>query len=649
MLEPNNRRLLMEALQPPDGYHLDWAVGTTYTLDLMALLTAPVAFAFSDWQDRDGRPTGNPLALLKAVREYADRICLFCHAGRIHVPRSYQPLLASLEDSIIEAVAPNGGSFHPKVWFLRFVDKDNGEILYRVLCASRNMTFDRSWDTLLCLEGVLQERRNAYGRNHPLGQFVEALGEISVRPLSKSWQKRLAELASEIRRVDFEVPAPFDDLRFWPMGIGEPDHWPLPDRIDRLFVVSPFVDDGLIEDLCGWEAPTQLLSRSESLCRLSADTQAALDALWILDDTADPEPGETEESAEPEGDEPEADTDDQELPLVGLHAKLYVAEGGHYASVVTGSANATRAAFRRNVEFLIELQGRKSQCGIDCLLGQPSDSGRKGAASLSDLMQRWRTSDLDSEADSSLEEFEREVDVLAKSIAEASPTAECEQVAETTEFSLRLAIASPLRLSNLDDRIVTVRPASLTASHFTPVNLLGRKLAEFAPVSLLGLTSFFVFDVESQQLNVHRQFVLNIPLSNAPAQRHEAILKELLNDSARVMQFLLLLLLDSGARDLGKLGDMLQSDGESFDFLQSLFGATLFESLMRALDTDPNRLDQVEQVIRDLSQSAEGRALLPQELESIWEPIQAARESLATGVSQRRKAHRREDATKTHE
>ena len=124
MLEPNSRRLLLESLQPPPEYRLDWAVGTTFTLDLMALLSAPVAFAFSDWQDREGRPTADPLALLKAVRQYASRICLFCQGGKIHVPRAYQPLLASLEDCIVEAHAPLGGSFHPKMWFLRFVSED---------------------------------------------------------------------------------------------------------------------------------------------------------------------------------------------------------------------------------------------------------------------------------------------------------------------------------------------------------------------------------------------------------------------------------------------------------------------------------------------------------------------------------------------
>ena len=143
MLEPTSRRLLLESFAPPSGYHLDWTVGTTYTLDLMALLAAPVAFAFADCQDRDGRPVVEPLALLKAVRQYADRMLLFCQAGKIHVPSSYQMMLASLEGSIAEARAPRGGSFHPKVWFLRY-ENDDRDVKYRFLCLSRNMTFDRA-------------------------------------------------------------------------------------------------------------------------------------------------------------------------------------------------------------------------------------------------------------------------------------------------------------------------------------------------------------------------------------------------------------------------------------------------------------------------------------------------------------------------
>jgi hypothetical protein len=43
---------------------------------------------------------------------------------------------------------------HPKLWFLRYVGNYES-VTYRLLCLSRNMTFDRSWNTMLCLEGPL--------------------------------------------------------------------------------------------------------------------------------------------------------------------------------------------------------------------------------------------------------------------------------------------------------------------------------------------------------------------------------------------------------------------------------------------------------------------------------------------------------------
>ncbi len=56
------------------------------------------------------------------------------------------------------------------------------------------------------------------------------------------------------------------------------------------------------------------------------------------------------------------------VPLSGLHAKLFVSEYHHRARLWTGSANATNAAFGGNVEFLVELQGARSACGVDAVL-----------------------------------------------------------------------------------------------------------------------------------------------------------------------------------------------------------------------------------------------------------------------------------------
>lgn len=47
MLDPADRTVLTEALRAPVGFRLDHVIATTYTLDLVALLTLPLSFTLS--------------------------------------------------------------------------------------------------------------------------------------------------------------------------------------------------------------------------------------------------------------------------------------------------------------------------------------------------------------------------------------------------------------------------------------------------------------------------------------------------------------------------------------------------------------------------------------------------------------------------
>src|SRR5215207_1616463 len=200
MLDPETRSHTLEILRPPHGYELDRAIGTTFSLDLLALLTAPLAFTVFDWEDADGRPGADPLALLETMRRYAERIDIFCQAGQIAVPRDRQRLFAYLENSVHEVAASHPkGTFHPKVWALRFTAPES-PVLYRLLCLSRNLTFDRSWDTMLALDGVLTERKNAFASNHPLGDFFEALPDLAVNPLPQHTKESVDIIQRELRR-----------------------------------------------------------------------------------------------------------------------------------------------------------------------------------------------------------------------------------------------------------------------------------------------------------------------------------------------------------------------------------------------------------------------------------------------------------------
>src|SRR5438552_1490992 len=120
MLEPRDRQLLFEALRPPDGYRFDQGLGTTYSLDLIALLMAPLAFTWFEQPGEEGQRSGfNSLEILESLRRHADRLTIFCHAGRTALPKASYPQLAFVEKSIIECQPANGGAFHPKLWVLR--------------------------------------------------------------------------------------------------------------------------------------------------------------------------------------------------------------------------------------------------------------------------------------------------------------------------------------------------------------------------------------------------------------------------------------------------------------------------------------------------------------------------------------------------
>ncbi len=372
MLEPEGRQLLLDALRPPAGFGLDRAIGTTYTLDLTALLTAPVGFALLDREASDGRSTADPVALLDAVRRNAERIDIFCQAGAIALPSNYQPILTYVEQSIHEVVPPSPGAiFHPKVWVIRYRETAGQQLRYRLLVLSRNLTFDRSWDTVLRLDGAPGSR--GWDANEPIARFLRALPAMTREPVTDGLARDIEALADELNGVRFELPADFDSYQLWAFGIDATRSWPFPRKVDRMLVVSPFLTQGCLQRLAGGRSGTDVLvSRPESLDALGSVALATMHETLILS-------GDSEAPVMPE-----ADGDAREAPdpatteatavrpgveLRGLHAKLFVAEVGERTHVWTGSANATDAAFGGNVEFLVELRGRTDRIGIDRVIG----------------------------------------------------------------------------------------------------------------------------------------------------------------------------------------------------------------------------------------------------------------------------------------
>ena len=613
MLEPGRRRLFLDTLRPPEGYVLDRAVGTTFTLDLMTLLAVPLAFTFSDVQDRDGQIPTEPLSLLESARRYADRIVVFCHGGQTGVPRARQPALAFIEQSVIAGFPPRRGQlkgiFHPKVWVLRYAargDTADEPIRYRLVCQSRNLTFDASWDASLVLDGELnQERAREYPLNGSLAEFLRALPALAVDRISNFQEESIEILANELPSVRFDPPEGLELSRFLPFGIG-PRNFAYPDLEHRpLLVVSPFLDGGFLQSVTRRRPRSVLISRREALLTAPATAVRAFDEVYAFKSGLEPESEDTEESLP---------------PLAGLHAKVYVIDDGWKARVGIGSANSTEAALGdppRNVEFMVELVGSKSKFGIDALLAPPSQGEGGTFRSLIEEFDPQEAGTVVEDEDTVRLDYL--LDDAAETIARADLTGTVDD-SDTGQYTLRLALDEP---PGLPAKIGTVAcwPATLAAAHQQALE----DGVAFANLSLDELSAFLAIEVQAtiDGKSKAKRFVRTIRLVGLPEDRLPRLIANMLRNRERFMQLLWLLLSPDQDMSFGELSELLSNERSGTNWSVALPG--LLERMLETLGSDPGKLDAVASLLEDLRKTQEGKELIGDDFEAVWEALWTVR------------------------
>lgn len=637
MLRTRERSLLLESLRPPAGYSLGRALGTTYTLDLPALLSAPLAFTYFSYQDEEGEPTRDPVALFEALRRHADKIAIFCQAGAIAVPKPQLTLLAYLEGSIVQVRArKEGGVFHPKVWLLRYEAHPEAgprPDRYRLLCLSRNLTFDRAWDTCLLLDGEVEEGGGPADRNRPLADFVRTLPELAVRPVAKGLRDEVDRMADEVLRVRFEPPEPFREVVFHPLGLSDDEPWPFPPG-KRSLVVSPFLSAGVVERLTREKERAVVVSRPEELEALRPDLLP--EETFVLDAHAELDAQEGAEQERVDEEEAEAGAEAGDAPdrdpaatLAGLHAKIFLIEYWLHGYLFVGSANATSAAFSRNVELLVELRASRGRCNVDGLLGREGDGFREDG--LRSLLQpyEWREPEED---DPIRRKLERAADRLAREIGEAPLSARVGPSVREGDSDGPYAVELRGAIPALPDGAsLTVWPATLPSRLGRTPGGPAERLARFEEVSFDALTAFWAWELRlhEEDREAVQRFVVAVPLENAPADRRERLVRSLLRDRRRVLRLLLLLLSDE-ALDVARLVDEGGSDGAgSWRRRAGWDEPTLLETLLQSLVGNPRHLEEAARLIEDLSKTPEGRELLPPGLEEIWRPVWTVHERRA--------------------
>ena len=583
MLDPQDRQLLLEALRPDPGMVLDRAVGTSFTLDLEAMLLAPLAFALFDTDQAASDPT----ALLAAIQQNAENIALYCDRAHIYSKPSEQKLFVLLEPSLLPVAAPNGGSFHPKLWALRFRDAD-GDVRHRVLVLSRNLTFDTSWD----LVARLDEQRDGAMAGTDVARVLHGLDRLAPSPIAKS-------VADSVADVRFAIPEPFSDGRLYGIGLpGSNGVDPIGQTTgDRALIVSPFLGAERLDALkrLGRRART-LVSRPDELQRLGGKAIAPWGTPMILRSAAGSDPSGTGEPLE---------------ALHGLHAKLYVSDHGDRATWFVGSANATTSGVHRNVETVLELTGPKKKVGVASLL---SEAGKE--VRLRTLLEEFPLVDPEP-TEPSLEDRERNrLERIA--IALCAMDLEVHVQLNGAHFELALALTGdPPELHQQDD----LRARPVTRSSWTDVAIGCEPTATLDVARVSEITSLIAFEIDGAAgLVPPREFVMVGTLVGAPADRIDRLIIDLIPDRRR-FALLLFLLLAAGDPDVSSsaVARRLVSGQDGPSAAGGELNIPLYESLVRASARDLERLRGIDKLVSRMTTSEEGRDRLPDGFAEMWE------------------------------
>jgi len=152
-------------------------------------------------------------------------------------------------------------------------------------------------------------------------------------------KKQVKELANDLLHAKLDPPNGWEEVCFHVLGLKQ-TRWNI-GRADEIAIISPFLTDAAIEQVCT-EATQRyaLISRPDTLSALRADTRESFDACYVLAEAAETENGEDKTSQD----------------LVGLHAKAILARRAWRSHLFVGSANVTSAAViaGRNIEVMVD-------------------------------------------------------------------------------------------------------------------------------------------------------------------------------------------------------------------------------------------------------------------------------------------------------
>lgn len=588
MLNPDHDRLdYGQMLSPPEGYKLDFAVGTTYSLDLDALVGACIALGLSE--ETDSALLNNSICLLEALRSTGDKVALFCEGGQIHLPNKVTPLYILLENMVFQ-VSPEKKrqikgypAFHPKFWLLRYVN-DAGEKLYRICVLSRNLTFDRSWDVTFYMDGRPGDKVSE--KTKPVTEFLTYLSAFAGDK-----QEFVLKLAQDLKRVQFKLEGnEFYDFDFIPMGIkgkGIASYPLFTDSFRELLIMSPFLTGSVIRDFNdrAGKADCVLITRAMSLGLLKKTDCSKFRIYTLKDAVVDGESIISEEQTA--------------VMQQDIHAKVYMVCKGYDTDLYLGSMNASHNATSGNVEFMIRLRSKYRHLNLEKLTQQLfcGPEGDVGNPFQPVEMAQIGSGEIAEDAQSIL-------DKVVNELVRMQPHAEIISTGENYE--------AHVHFGELDtENLVEVSPLLISRPTRLAENVI------FPDLTIKQLSEFYRLTVSDGNASISR--VIRIHTTGMPEDREKAVVNDVIRDKNCFYQYVAFLLGNDHVRSAME-GMDVQMGRESHHANHGVKLPVLYEKMLRTAVSDPAKLQEVGALIRTVGEDG----VIPEEFAQMYEVFREA-------------------------
>ncbi len=612
MFEATQRQNFLDLLRPPPGYRLESAVGTTYSLDFVALTTALLALVDAEVESDDGAT--KHIDSLHAITRLADRVRVFVNRGQISGPRQVSRVTV-LYDRIVQEVCLPEGCFHPKVWVTHYRPRKSPGAterpgILRVICSSRNLTTSQCWEAFVACEGHEGKGKAAGSLNSGIRGFLMRL--MAHAPHSST----VVRLHDVLNRTTFNLPRPLQDeaVFLWQWHEGQGLHRHLPTEGRRALVISPFVRKSFLEDI---------LNRFDQAIVISS--QRELDAIADSGFIARLCGGKNRVYVVLP-----VDTDDGGTAM-DLHAKMMVFEHVNGAKTFLGSANASHSAWRgRNCEALVRFAPGVSIdhfCDRFVFGDEPAPPG--GRRPLRGWITEYKRQPyVEDEQDHARQHLDEICAALSRLELHATYDPEIRHLKVTLEaVPPSLPTTFSTWISTCDIQIALLSQFNSDAM-FKPFGGLLEYGITFGDVGLADLTEFLIVKVTYRHLELQRRFILKVTadLTQWREQRDSQLLQQLLTRDC-LQAFLHAILFDAAVRPPNQPAET-PGKGNGLQTIASLLSGLSVEDVIRSCTEDTSRIEEINRVLK----AFEKTQWIDEEFRQFWSTFIAAEAEAREGA-----------------